>query len=63
MKAAQTKAEEALKDVEKEAEARINADAERIHAETQAELETLRSRAATRLGDAAEKIVERIVNG
>ena len=41
----------------------IAADSERIRSETKAELDALRSRAETRLGDAAEKIVERIVNG
>ena len=63
MKAAQAKAEEALADVEKAADERIAADSERIRSETKAELDALRSRAETRLGDAAAKIVERIVNG
>ena len=50
-------------EVEKAADERIAADSERIRSETKAELDALRSRAETRLGDAAEKIVERIVNG
>ena len=63
VKAALQKAEEVLKGVEKEADARIAAEADSIRAETNAEMEALRTRAEKRLGEAAEKIVERIVNG
>ena len=63
VKAALQKAESVLRDVEKEADARIAANADRIRAETNAEMEALRARAQERLGNAAEKIVERIVNG
>ena len=63
VKAALQKAEETLRGVEKEADARIAADADRIRAETNAEMEELRSRAEKRLDEAADKIVERIVNG
>ena len=50
-------------DIEKQADERIAADTERIRNDTKAELDALRARAEARLGDAAEKIVERIVNG
>ena len=63
VKAALQKAEDLLQEVEKEADARIAADADRIRAETNAEMDALRARAEGRLGDAAKKIVERIVNG
>lgn len=63
VKAALQKAESILRQVNEEADAHIAADAERIRAETDTEIEALRSRAEKRLDDAARKIVERIVNG
>ncbi len=63
VKAAQEQARQALLDVEKQADDRIAADTQRIRAETKAAMDELKSRAEARLGEAAEKIVERIVNG
>ena len=61
--AARQKAQEVLRDVDRQADERIAADTERIRAETKAAMDELRARAETRLDAAAQKIVERIVNG
>ena len=57
------KSEEALVQIDKEADQRIAEDTERIRAETNAAVDELKARAESRLGEAAQKIVERIVNG
>ena len=61
--AARQKAQEVLREVDRQADERIAADTERIRAETKAAMDELRARAETRLDAAAQKIVERIVNG
>ena len=52
-----------LQQMESDAEARIRTERERVRGETESELSILRARAESRLDQAAEKIMERIVSG
>jgi|P1105metagenome_2_1110788.scaffolds.fasta_scaffold10576_2 vacuolar-type H+-ATPase subunit H len=52
-----------LQQLDSDAEARIRTERDRVRGETESELSILRARAESRLDQAAEKIMERIVSG